>query len=83
MAAKGLAGPLGSAACAWGTVPCCNEVTEEVLGTEPVCMCVRGDLVLDGERGGRLAAAFGEAIMDLTLSDRTCTCGARIIISFW
>ena len=58
-------------------MPCCNELTEEVLDTDPVCVCVRGELVLDGERGGRLAAAFGEAIMDLTLSDRTCMCGGE------
>lgn len=58
-------------------MPCCSELTEEVLDTDPVCSCVRGELVLDGDRGGRLAAALGDAIMDLTLSDRTCRRGAE------
>lgn len=77
MTAEILAGPFGRITCASETVPCCSELTAEVLETGPVCVCVRGELVVDGERGGRLAAAFGEAIMDLTLSDRTCICGGE------
>lgn len=58
-------------------MPSCSKLTEEALDTGPVCPCVWGELALDGERGGRLAVALGEAIMDLTFSARTCKCGAQ------
>lgn len=39
----------------------------------PVCMCVRGELTLDGDLSSPLAVGFEESIMDFTVSERTCT----------
>lgn len=63
-------------------MPCCDEGFEVVLGMVPVCMYVRGELVLGGDLGGRLAAAADETIIDLTVSDRTCTLGVQYMQTF-